>query len=144
MLESAFTLLYSASIVVRCMKVLMQVHHQRKAALTLLQRRLLRHKQHWCCPKPEQGPVRTVHSRLVAACCMLQEGVVMALASDHSPSPCEDKKLAEGNFLTAWGGVSGVELCFALLCSAALSGKSLACIFCPGFKSAVLRCAVHC
>ena len=40
---------------------------------------------------------------------VLQEGVIDALASDHSPSPCEDKKVAEGDFLQAWGGISGSE-----------------------------------
>lgn len=48
-------------------------------------------------------------TRNESSCVVLQEGVIDALASDHSPSPCDDKKFAEGNFLQAWGGVSGSE-----------------------------------
>jgi len=40
----------------------------------------------------------------------LQDGVIGGLASDHSPSPCADKLLDEGNFLKAWGGISGITL----------------------------------
>ena len=38
---------------------------------------------------------------------VVQDGIIATLASDHSPSPCEDKVLQEGNFLKAWGGISG-------------------------------------
>lgn len=40
----------------------------------------------------------------------LQDGVIGGLASDHSPSPCADKLLDEGNFLKAWGGISGITI----------------------------------
>ncbi|KAL0052815.1 hypothetical protein WJX82_008241 [Trebouxia sp. C0006] len=39
----------------------------------------------------------------------LKDGVIGGLASDHSPSPCADKLLDEGNFLKAWGGISGLQ-----------------------------------
>lgn len=37
----------------------------------------------------------------------LKDGIVDSLASDHSPCPNEMKMLAEGDFSSAWGGISG-------------------------------------
>ena len=37
----------------------------------------------------------------------LVDGIVDSIASDHSPCPREMKKLEEGDFSAAWGGISG-------------------------------------
>lgn len=39
----------------------------------------------------------------------LREGVIDLLATDHSPCPPEMKKLEEGNFRTAWGGIASIS-----------------------------------
>ncbi|KAL3162052.1 hypothetical protein ABBQ38_009118 [Trebouxia sp. C0009 RCD-2024] len=39
----------------------------------------------------------------------LKDGIISTLGSDHSPSPCQDKLMAEGDFLKAWGGISGLQ-----------------------------------
>lgn len=39
----------------------------------------------------------------------LKDGIIGGLASDHSPSPCADKLLEAGDFLRAWGGISGLQ-----------------------------------
>ncbi len=36
----------------------------------------------------------------------LREGVIDLVATDHSPCPPEMKRLAEGNFASAWGGIA--------------------------------------
>jgi allantoinase len=40
----------------------------------------------------------------------LREGVIDLVATDHSPCPPEMKKLDEGNFKTAWGGISSLSV----------------------------------
>lgn len=40
----------------------------------------------------------------------LREGLIEMVVSDHSPCPPEMKKLGEGRFDLAWGGISSVEL----------------------------------
>ena len=40
----------------------------------------------------------------------LREGVIDLVATDHSPCPPEMKKLDEGNFKTAWGGISSLSI----------------------------------
>lgn len=52
-------------------------------------------------------PIRSSSNRqgLWAA---LEAGALDILSTDHSPAPPEMKKFEEGNFLTAWGGISGV------------------------------------
>lgn len=39
----------------------------------------------------------------------VKEGKIDTLASDHSPAPPGLKKLKEGDFLKAWGGISGIQ-----------------------------------
>ncbi|CAM6107609.1 unnamed protein product [Calypogeia fissa] len=39
----------------------------------------------------------------------LKEGSIDMLSSDHSPSPAEMKGLEHGDFLSAWGGISGLQ-----------------------------------
>jgi len=45
----------------------------------------------------------------------LREGVIDLIATDHSPCPPEMKRLAEGNFRTAWGGISGLSLALPVI-----------------------------
>lgn len=40
----------------------------------------------------------------------LAEGVLDMIVSDHSPCPPEMKRLPEGDFATAWGGIASLEL----------------------------------
>jgi allantoinase len=57
-----------------------------------------------CAPPIREGENR---ERLWAA---LREGVIDLIASDHSPCPPEMKRLEEGDFATAWGGISSLQL----------------------------------
>ncbi|MDQ2870930.1 MAG: allantoinase AllB, partial [Acidobacteriota bacterium] len=43
----------------------------------------------------------------------LADGVIDMVVSDHSPCPPEDKRLAEGDFRSAWGGIASLELALA-------------------------------
>jgi allantoinase len=54
-------------------------------------------------------PIRTreTRERLWEA---LREGVLDLVASDHSPSPPERKKVASGDFRGAWGGIASLQL----------------------------------
>ena len=45
----------------------------------------------------------------------LREGVIDLIATDHSPCPPEMKRMEEGNFLAAWGGISGLSLALPVL-----------------------------
>lgn len=67
----------------------------------------------------------------------LQDGVIGGLASDHSPSPCADKLLDEGNFLKAWGGISGIHH-LTLLC------RSCTCPFIHFFLPSCIRSFTSC
>ena len=40
----------------------------------------------------------------------LRAGMIDCVVSDHSPCPPELKRLAEGDFGAAWGGISSVQL----------------------------------
>jgi len=40
----------------------------------------------------------------------LREGVIDLVATDHSPCPPEMKKLDDGDFRTAWGGIAGLSV----------------------------------
>jgi allantoinase len=57
-----------------------------------------------CCPPIRDEPNR---DRLWAA---LTSGAVDAVVSDHSPCPTELKRLDEGDFAAAWGGISSLQL----------------------------------
>jgi allantoinase len=39
----------------------------------------------------------------------LRDGVIDLIATDHSPCPPEMKRLSEGNFQKAWGGIAGLS-----------------------------------
>ena len=45
----------------------------------------------------------------------LQEGVIDLVATDHSPCPPAMKRLEEGNFKTAWGGISSLSVALSVM-----------------------------
>jgi allantoinase len=45
----------------------------------------------------------------------LREGTIDLVATDHSPCPPEMKRLAEGNFRSAWGGIASLSLALPLM-----------------------------
>lgn len=49
----------------------------------------------------------------------LRDGTIDLVATDHSPCPPDMKRLAEGNFQTAWGGVPSLSLALPLMFSEA-------------------------
>ncbi len=60
--------------------------------------------QYKCCP-----PIREAANR-DALWDALAEGVIDVVVSDHSPSTVDLKRLDTGDFGTAWGGVSSLQL----------------------------------
>ena len=45
----------------------------------------------------------------------LKEGTIDLVATDHSPCPPDMKRLEEGNFKTAWGGISSLSVALPLM-----------------------------
>jgi allantoinase len=45
----------------------------------------------------------------------LRDGVIDLIATDHSPCPPEMKRLDEGSFRTAWGGIAGLSLALPVI-----------------------------
>jgi allantoinase len=45
----------------------------------------------------------------------LKEGIIDLVATDHSPCPPAMKRLDEGSFKTAWGGISSLSLALSLM-----------------------------
>jgi len=45
----------------------------------------------------------------------LREGVIDLVATDHSPCPPSMKKLDEGNFKTAWGGIASLSVALPVM-----------------------------
>src|SRR5271167_2788652 len=45
----------------------------------------------------------------------LHDGTIDLIATDHSPCPPEMKRLAEGNFQTAWGGIASLSVALPLM-----------------------------
>jgi allantoinase len=71
-------------------------------------------------------PIRGAENReqLWAA---LKDGTIDLLATDHSPCPPEMKRFAEGNFQTAWGGITGLSVALPVMYTEARArGFSLA------------------
>ena len=64
---------------------------------------------HKCAP-----PIRSAKNReqLWEA---IREGVIDLIATDHSPCPPEMKRLEEGNFATAWGGIASVSVALSVV-----------------------------
>ena len=57
----------------------------------------------------------------------LREGTIDLVVTDHSPCPPEMKRLAEGNFRTAWGGIASLSLALPVMYTEARSrGSGLA------------------
>jgi allantoinase len=57
----------------------------------------------------------------------LKDGTIDLVATDHSPCPPAMKRLAEGNFRTAWGGIASLSLAMPLMWTeAAKRGFTLA------------------
>jgi allantoinase len=56
----------------------------------------------------------------------LKEGVIDLVATDHSPCPPAMKGLEEGNFKTAWGGISSLSVALPVMWTeASLRGFTL-------------------
>ena len=45
----------------------------------------------------------------------LREGIINMVVTDHSPCPPAMKRLADGNFQTAWGGIASLSLALPLM-----------------------------
>ena len=45
----------------------------------------------------------------------LRDGTIDLVATDHSPCPPEMKRLAEGNFKSAWGGIASLSVALPLM-----------------------------
>jgi allantoinase len=45
----------------------------------------------------------------------LREGVIDLVATDHSPCPPEMKRLSEGNFANAWGGIASLSVALPVM-----------------------------
>ncbi len=45
----------------------------------------------------------------------LRDGVIDLVVTDHSPCPPEMKRFEEGNFRTAWGGISSLSMALSLV-----------------------------
>src|SRR4029077_5439785 len=45
----------------------------------------------------------------------LRDGTIDLVVTDHSPCPPAMKKLSEGNFRTAWGGIASLSMALALM-----------------------------
>jgi allantoinase len=45
----------------------------------------------------------------------LREGLIDLIATDHSPCPPELKRLQDGNFLRAWGGIASISLALSVI-----------------------------
>jgi allantoinase len=57
-----------------------------------------------CCPPVRYGPNREALWRA------LEAGVIGGIVSDHSPCPAAMKKLDEGDFAAAWGGIASLQV----------------------------------
>jgi len=49
----------------------------------------------------------------------LREGLIDLVATDHSPCPPEMKRLEEGNYRTAWGGIASLSVALPVMWTAA-------------------------
>ncbi|EFJ47391.1 allantoinase [Volvox carteri f. nagariensis] len=61
------------------------------------------HTQYKCAPPLREASHR---NRLISA---VRSGAISLVSSDHSPAPPALKETESGNFLRAWGGISGVQ-----------------------------------
>jgi len=78
------------------------------------------HTEFKCCP-----PVRYAANR-EALWRALEAGVIGGVVSDHSPCTAELKRLAEGDFRTAWGGIASLQVALPAVWTVARKrGRSL-------------------
>jgi allantoinase len=49
----------------------------------------------------------------------LRDGTITLIVTDHSPCPPEMKRLGEGNFRDAWGGIAGLSVALPIVHSEA-------------------------
>jgi len=68
----------------------------------------------WKCAPPIRE--REHRERLWRA---LQDGHIDLVATDHSPAPPALKDLADGNFMTAWGGIASLQISLPIMLTAA-------------------------
>lgn len=66
-----------------------------------------------CCP-----PIRDAGNR-EALWQALDEGIIDAVVSDHSPSTAAEKRRGDGDLSQAWGGIAGLEVSFPVVADAA-------------------------
>jgi allantoinase len=62
------------------------------------------HTEFKCCPPVRYAPNREALWRA------LEAGVIGGIVSDHSPCTADLKRLAEGDFRTAWGGIASLQV----------------------------------
>jgi allantoinase len=62
------------------------------------------HTEFKCCPPVRYAPNREAQWRA------LEAGVIGGVVSDHSPCTPELKRLDEGDFRTAWGGIASLQV----------------------------------
>ncbi len=73
-----------------------------------------------CCPPVRYAPNREALWRA------LEGGVIGGVVSDHSPCLVELKRLAEGDFRTAWGGIASLQVALPVMWTVARKrGRSL-------------------
>ena len=63
-------------------------------------------------------PIRTYYTR-EALWEALKKGLIDFITTDHSPAPPDIKSLDEGNFMTAWGGIAGLQFLLPAVWTAA-------------------------
>jgi allantoinase len=79
------------------------------------------HTEFKCCPPVRYAPNREALWRA------LEAGVIGGVVSDHSPCTVEEKRLAEGDFRTAWGGIASLQVALPAVWSVARKrGRTLA------------------
>ncbi len=61
----------------------------------------------------------------------LREGVIDLVATDHSPCPPAMKRLEEGSFRTAWGGISSLSVALSVMWTEASRRGLYADGYCP-------------
>jgi len=78
------------------------------------------HTEFKCCPPVRYAPNREALWRA------LEDGVIGGIVSDHSPCTAELKRLGEGDFRTAWGGIASLQVALPVVWTVARKrGRSL-------------------
>jgi allantoinase len=78
------------------------------------------HTEFKCCPPVRYAPNREALWRA------LEDGVIGGIVSDHSPCTADLKRLADGDFRTAWGGIASLQVALPVVWTVARKrGRSL-------------------